>query len=225
VTRQTQGLLLAFLGTVLLRLALTDAYLRYVTEWMKWPILASGIIMLLLAIGPVFLDPDDPHGDDHGHGVPKATWLLLLPGLVTFVISPPELGSFIAERRANQSTAVEPAVVSELDADQSNELLLQEFVWRAQDGGDTLVDRQVKLTGFVSVEGDDWFVTRLTIGCCAADALAFQVQVEDAAQPERDQWVEVTGTYVEGTGTRLEEAPVLTADEVVEIKKPRQTYE
>jgi uncharacterized repeat protein (TIGR03943 family) len=230
VTRQTQALLLAFLGAVLLRMSLSDAYLRYVTEWMKWPILASGVIMLLLAVGPLFGDPDkaDQHEqhDAHGHsGVPKATWLLLLPGLVVFVISPPELGSFLAERRANQSVAAEPAVVAELSGDETNELPLQEFVWRAQSGGDTLVDRSVSLTGFASHEGDQWFVTRLTIGCCAADALAFRVQVDSADRPERDQWVRVTGTYVDGTGASPSEDPVIEAAEVTEIKKPRQTYE
>ena len=59
VTRQTQALLLGFLGAVLLRMSLSDAYLRYVTEWMKWPILASGVLMLLLAIGPLFRDPEN----------------------------------------------------------------------------------------------------------------------------------------------------------------------
>jgi uncharacterized repeat protein (TIGR03943 family) len=229
VSRQTQALLLAFLGAVLLRMSLSDAYLRYVTEWMKWPILASGVIMLLLAVGPLFGDPDKAgrhEHDGHGHsGVPRATWLLLLPGLIVFVISPPELGSFLAERRANQSAAAEPAVVADLSGDETNELPLQEFVWRAQSGGDTLVDRPVSLTGFVSHAGDHWFVTRLTIGCCAADALAFRVQVDGADRPERDQWVRVTGTYVDGTGLSPTEDPVLEAEEVTEIKKPRQTYE
>lgn len=229
MTRQTQALLLAFLGAVLLRMSLSDAYLRYVTEWMKWPILASGVIMLLLAVGPLFGDPDKaggPEHDGHGHaGVPRSTWLLLLPGLIVFVISPPELGSFLAERRANQSAAAEPAVVAELSGDETNELPLQEFVWRAQSGGDTLVDRSVSLTGFASHEGDHWYVTRLTIGCCAADALAFRVQVDGADRPERDQWVRITGTYVEGTGVSPSEDPVIEADEVTEIKKPRQTYE
>ena len=230
MTRQTQALLLAFLGAVLLRMSLSDAYLRYVTEWMKWPILASGVIMLLLAVGPLFGDPakadEAEHDDAHGHsGVPRATWLLLLPGLIVFVISPPELGSFLAERRANQSAAAEPAVVAELNGDETNELPLQEFVWRAQSGGDTLADRSVSLTGFVSHEGDRWFVTRLTIGCCAADALAFRVQVDGADRPERDQWVRVTGTYADGTGLSPSEDPVIDADQVTEIKKPRQTYE
>ena len=230
VTRQTQALLLGFLGAVLLRMSLSDAYLRYVTEWMKWPILASGVLMLLLAIGPLFRDPENTGEDDHdehGHsGVPKATWLLILPGLVVFVISPPELGSFLAERRANENVAAaQPKSVSDLSPDETNEVPLQEFVWRAQSGGDSLVDRPVELTGFVSYQGDDWFVTRLTIGCCAADALAFRVQVDGADRPERDQWVQVTGTYIEDTGLTLTEPPVVEADEVIEVAKPRQTYE
>jgi len=229
VTRQTQALLLAFLGAVLLRMSFSDAYLRYVTEWMKWPILASGVIMLLLAVGPLFGDPDqvrDPEHADHGHsGVPMATWLLVLPGLVVFVISPPELGSFLAERRANESAAAQPKVVSDLNSEETTEVPLQEFVWRAQSGGDTLVDRSVELTGFVTYGGDAWYVTRLTIGCCAADALAFRVRVDGADRPERDQWVRVAGSYVEGTGLSLSDDAVIDADEVTEIAKPRQTYE
>lgn len=239
MTRQTQGLLLAFLGAVLLRLALSDTYLRYVTDWMKWPILVSGVVMLLLAIGPIFIDPHKSHDahvsdlatdvadDGHGHaGVPRATWLLLLPGLVTFVISPPELGSFLAERRANQSAAAEPAAVAPLEEGATTRLTLQEFVWRAQSGGKSLADRSVELTGFVSHEDDSWFVTRLTIGWCAADALAFRVEVDaDVDRPERDQWVRVTGEYVEGSGASYEDDPVLAAADVVEIAKPKQTYE
>jgi uncharacterized repeat protein (TIGR03943 family) len=229
VTRQTQGLLLAFLGTVLLRLSVSDTYLRYVTDWMKWPILASGVVMVLLAIGPIFLDPDQTGSGDHEHsGVPRATWLLLLPGLVTFVISPPELGSYLAERRANQSAAAAPAEVAPLAEGRNTELPLQEFVWRAQSGGVSLADRSVTLTGFVTHQDDRWFVTRMTIGCCAADALAFRVAVDggdEIARPERDQWVKVTGQYVAGSGASYEEDPVITAEDVVEIDKPRQTYE
>ncbi len=103
----TQGLLLMFLGAVLLRLAASDAYLRYVVPWMKWPLLASGVLLILMALGPLFREerhsPDhvehveddhvhdtghDTGHDGHGHGVPRVTWLLALPGVIAFVISP-----------------------------------------------------------------------------------------------------------------------------------------
>ena len=234
--RQTQGLLLAFLGAVLLRIAIGDAHLRYVADWMKWPILVSGVVMLLLAIGPTLRDADaadDGHGHDEGDGgheahggVPRATWLLALPGLIAFVISPPELGADLAQRRANQSAAAAPAAVAPLAAEGVNELPLEEFVWRAQSEADSLVDRTVALTGFVTHQGDRWFVTRVSIGCCAADALAFRVEVDDAdgPRPPQDRWVRVTGSYVEGTGLTLRDDAVLVAQDVTAVDKPRQTY-
>jgi uncharacterized repeat protein (TIGR03943 family) len=235
MNRWTQGLLLAFLGAVLLRISLSDAYLRYVTDWMKWPIAASGAVLLLLAVGPVLRQGDDNgHDGSDGHGVPAATWLLVLPGLVAFVISPPELGSYLAERRAGDTVAVAaPAVVADLDSDTPVEVDVTEFIWRAQDGGESLEGQPVVLTGFVSydpeADADGWYVTRLVIGCCAADATAFRVAVddEDAAfeRPARDQWVEVTGTYAPGSGVSPRDDPVITAERVVPVAAPRQTYE
>lgn len=237
--RATQGLLLAFLGAVLLRLALSDAYLRYVTSWMKWPIAASGVLLLALAVGPVLglgRDQDDEHDghDGHGHGVPLVTWLLLLPGLVSFVFSPPQLGSYLAERRSGEGVVVaEPDDLSTLDAAQVIPVRVTEFIWRAQNGGDTLEGQPVRLTGFVSYDDQDhWFVTRMVIGCCAADAIAYRVQVDPADPtstagdpPPRDEWVEVTGTYVPGTGVSTASDPVVTASTVAQVDVPKQTYE
>lgn len=243
MTRPTQGLLMAFLGAVLVRLSLTDAYLRYVTSWMKWPLLVSGVLLIGLAVGLVVSergsgeheghDGHDGHdGDDgHGHGpIPLVTWLLVLPGLVTFVISPPQLGSYLAERRSGEAQSVaKPASLSELAGDEVVAVDVTEFIWRAQDGGDTLEGQPVELTGFVSYDKEqNWYVTRMSIGCCAADAIAYQVQVdgEDAAErPPRDQWVTVTGTYAAGSGTDGTSPPVLTATGVEEIDAPTQTYE
>lgn len=232
MTRQTQGLLLAFLGAVLVRLSITDAYLRYVTPWMKWPLLVSGLVLLALALGPVLglggrEGPAGDHGG-HAHRVPVVTWLLVLPGLVTFVVSPPELGSYLAERRSGDTVAApRPATVADLDASQGPvKVAVSEFVWRAQDGGSTLEGQPVRLVGFVSY-GDDgaWYVTRLTIGCCAADALAYQVQVEGAERPARDRWVQVDGVYATGTGTDLATVPVLDAETVTEVEAPARQYE
>lgn len=224
VTRPTQGLLLAFLGCVLTRLAYTDGYLSFVAEWMKWPVLVSGVVVLGLGLGLVLFDRGH---DAHAHKVPTVTWLLALPGLVTFTVSPPELGSYLAERRSGESRVVsQPGSLAELNPDQVIPVDVTEFIWRAQDGGATLQDQPVSLTGFVSYgESDNWYVTRLSIGCCAADAVAYQVQVAEADRPPRDQWVTVTGTYVPESGTDGRTPPALVAADVVEREAPRQTYE
>lgn len=234
---------MAFLGAVLIRLALTDAYLRYVVEWMKWPLLATGVLLVLLAVGlvlrpPAAADDHDDHHDHHdrAHGVPLATWLLVVPGLVMFVIAPPELGSYLAERRSGEASAVaRPDDVVDLGDGSSGpvDVPITEFSWRAQADPESIAGVDVVLTGFASYDGDDWFVTRLTIGCCAADAVAYQVRVDgvdDADRPERDQWVEVTGIHVEGTGEDDPDGgplglPAVEAIEVTEIDAPAQTYE
>lgn len=259
MTRATQGLLMALLGAVLLRLALSEAYLRYVTEWMRWPLVASGVLLMGLAAGLVLHDSgeDDAdhdhtgyeqgadvvdHADDgHGHGkhgVPLVTWLLLLPGLVTFVISPPQLGSYLAERRSGEAqVATQPDSLTELSSDEVVPLDVTEFIWRAQDGGETLVDQPVALTGFVSYDKQGhWYVTRMTINCCAADATAWQVQVNEAdSKPDRDAWVTVTGTYDQGSGVGTGSASAVStgpptvaaivAADVKVVDPPNQTYE
>jgi uncharacterized repeat protein (TIGR03943 family) len=241
MSRPTQGLLMAFLGAVLVRLSVTDTYLRYVTSWMKYPILASGLLLLALAVGLVVSEhPGSPgehdehgehdgHDDGHGHGpIPLVAWLLVLPGLVTFVISPPQLGSYLAERRSGEAqTVAQPASLAPLAKDEVVPIDLTEFIWRAQDGGTTLADQPVELTGFVSYDEDQhWYVTRMVIGCCAADAISYQVRVDgDSPRPPRDQWVEVTGTYVADTGTDGRTPPALEASGVARVATPDQTYE
>lgn len=233
MTRPTQGLLMAFLGAVLVRLGLTDAYLRYVTDWMRWPILASGVLLIGLALGLIVSErsenpEEEPdRSDEHGHGVPLVTWLLVLPGIVMFTISPPELGSFLAERRAGQAQEVaEPASLSDLESGNVVEVALSEFIWRAQEGGATLEGQPVSLTGFVSYDGETgWFVTRMAIGCCAADAVGYQVEVAGAERPARDQWVEVVGVYESGTGVDGARPPVIRAESVTNTEAPAQTYE
>lgn len=233
--RSTQALLLVLLGALLLRLAISGDHVRFVTGWMRWPLVAAGLVLLVFAVAPLLpgaADGHDDHHDDHhdddghghGAGVPRATWLLVLPAVVVFVMSPPELGSYLAERQGDQAVVSEPDQVTELDAERVVDLPLDEFLWRAQEGGQTLVDQQLSLTGFVSYgEGSTWFVTRMSISCCAADARAFKVRVADAPRPPRDQWVVVSGTYVEGTGSGGEQASIAASD-VVDTVEPTRVY-
>jgi len=214
---------MAFLGAVLVRLGFTDLYLRYVTEWMKWPLVVTGAALIVLGITQI---ASPLHEGDSEHGVPGLTWLLVLPGVVMFVLSPPELGSFIAERRAGEVVAApHPDDLASLDSAGTAPMDLLEFVWRAQDGGDTLVGQSVAVDGFVSYdESGGWYLTQMMISCCAADAVAYQVRVDGAGPPPRDQWVRVTGVHVAGTGVGASAVPAITATSVVEIDPPKQTY-
>lgn len=231
MTPRTQGLILAFLGAVVLRLTVSGDYLRFVKPWMRWPLVATALLLLLVAAAPLFgrldqsdgHDDDDHDGDGHEHGIPRAAWLLLVPGLVVFLIAPPALGAYLADRRADTVAAPPSDTLFEpLPAGDAVDLDVDEYVWRAMsDDAATLRDRTVTLTGFVSGEGDDWYVTRVSIVCCAADASVARAQVADADSPPRDTWVEVTGTWEPG-GTAAE--PVISATSVRAIEAPENPY-
>ena len=104
--RATQTLLLAITGAVLLRMAVGDAYLRYVNSWMRWPLIACGVLLIGLALVDVFREQGS-QDDEHEAHVPRAAWLLFAPSLVFFLIAPPALGAHFAERAQSAVVPVE----------------------------------------------------------------------------------------------------------------------
>jgi uncharacterized membrane protein YcgQ (UPF0703/DUF1980 family) len=82
------------------------------------------------------------------------------------------------------------------------------------------------VTGFVS--GDDegnWYVTRMDMNCCAADASANRIMVtglDDADVPERNSWVRVTGEWDPLDGGRP--TSTMAASDVGPVDAPRNTY-
>lgn len=227
MTRAAQSLVLAGLGGVAVRIGVTDEYARYINDWMRWPLVVSGVLLVGLA---VVAGLSTVLGSDHHPGA-RVAWLLVLPVVVGFVVQPPALGSYVADRRAN---AVDASLYAEsggdLDPTGVNDLPVSEFVARAAiDEGSSLAGVPVRLVGFVSTDEDGWYVSRLTIACCAADAAAFRVrvdgQVDGQPAPPAEQWVEVVGTWVDGTGSGSGGTPAVTATEVVLTDEPDRPYE
>ncbi|MCR1783477.1 TIGR03943 family protein [Nocardioides carbamazepini] len=228
MNRNAQAVVLAAIGAVALRVGITDEYARYVNDWMRWPLVVSGGAMVALAFLAVFSrDHDDSEAS-------SAVWAMLLPVVIAFVVQPPALGAYVAERRSNDVSAVQydRAAVAPLPAGRVSDLLVSEFVAYASVYGEVLAGAQVRLRGFVTHDEDGWYVTRLSISCCAADALAFRVRVDgadgvDGSAPGDEEWVEVVGTWVEGTGEGVgaEDAPVLTATEITPTDPPKRPYE
>ncbi|WP_408897793.1 TIGR03943 family putative permease subunit [Nocardioides sp. R1-1] len=223
MNRNAQAVVLAAIGAVALRVGVTDEYARYVNDWMKWPLVVSGAAMVALAFLAVFSSRYDDSDSS------RAVWALLLPVVVAFVVQPPALGAYVAERRANDVAAVQidKAAVAALPAGQVNDLLVSEFVAYASAYPEVLTEREVRLVGFATHDGDGWYVTRLSISCCAADALAFRVRVDGADAPADEQWVEVVGSWVSGTGEGVgaTDPPVLAATAVTPVQEPKRPYE
>ncbi|WP_447006239.1 TIGR03943 family putative permease subunit [Saccharothrix isguenensis] len=251
--RETQNILLVLLGGALLKLALTGTYLRYVKESLQPWLILTGAVMVALALVSVVRDiraggehPDgaedggqEDGGHEHGgiahaghdHGKSRSPWMLLLPVLAVFLISPPALGADTVNR--SDRNAAQEAKASNgfapLPSDDVIPLTISEFVTRtAWDDSGSLDDRTVKLTGFVVRKDGDVFVARLTISCCAADASPVKAKMvgQDFDAFPTDQWVEATGRVVPGSATKASAfVPTFTVSEVVPIAAPEDTYE
>ncbi|MGA5203238.1 TIGR03943 family putative permease subunit [Streptomyces variegatus] len=239
--RYGPAVLLALVGAAILRVSLfSELYLRYVQTGLRPYLVVSGVTLVLLGVAVAVLTArgqDAPeHGDDgghagHSHGPagPRVAWFLTLPALALLLFPPPALGSYSAEReaarRATQGVGTFPALPSGNPLD----LTLGEFGSRAvYDSGRSLKGRTLRLTGFVTRGGDGtWYVTRLLVSCCAADATAAKAEVRGAQAPPVDTWVTVTGTWhPEGEpGSEAAWPPVIDATSVRRVPQPDDPYE
>ncbi|WP_329274288.1 TIGR03943 family putative permease subunit [Streptomyces sp. NBC_01451] len=245
--RYGPAVLLLLTGGAVLRISLfSELYLRYVQERLRPYLVVSGVLLVLLGAVAALArhrrdeeDTDahehdahdhDAHGHGHGHGHgPRVAWLLTLPALALLLFPPPALGSYSADREAAQRAAQGVGTFPALPAGNPLELTVGEFSSRAIfDSGRSLKGRTVRLTGFVT-HGDDgaWYVTRLLVSCCAADASTSKVEIRDADAPVTDTWVTVTGTWVPKgkPGSDAAWPPVLDAGSVKKVAEPSNPYE
>jgi uncharacterized repeat protein (TIGR03943 family) len=249
VTKTAQNMLLIVIGVAVLRITVaTDEYLNYVKPGLRYLLAAAAVVVIVLGstgLWTVWGKPraadageadhgEGPEGHGHGHRGPRVAWLLGLPVLAIFLVAPPALGSFTAARAAPRSAPAVPPPSGgypALPAGDPVTLSIGEFIGRsfeAQGGfGNTLNGHRIALTGFAmpSKEGG-WYLTRLQIACCAADAMPMQIIVRGIAQPPRETWVQITGTWVPrppkagGTGIQA-----IQASGIRPIKKPVRAYE
>lgn len=220
-------------GLVLLRLAASGLYLRFLRPAMLVPLVLSGL--LFAGLGLVSLvrtwrgdqtEPvaaDDGHG--HGHGPPRVALMLLLPVLAVFLVTPASLGAFAADRVTQFSTIYEgtppPLPVG---PDGTAEIAIADYTGRlgtSQPG----LDAPVRLTGFVSLETElpgAFVLNRFAIACCAADARVASVAVLGAPEvPEQGEWVTVVGRP---DPSRPGE-PALLASGLTRVAEPADPYQ
>ncbi|MEV5548267.1 TIGR03943 family protein [Streptomyces sp. NPDC052309] len=246
--RYGPAVLLVLVGAAVLRISLfSDLYLRYVQAGLRPYLVASGALLGLLGLvraaltaraaryGTEATDRDahpaeNEHGHSHSHaGGPRVAWLLALPAAAMLLFPPPALGSYSAAREEARRAAENVGTFPALPAGDPVDLSVSQFGSRAlYDSGYSLRDRTVRLTGFVTHgDGSTWYVTRLLVACCAADATTVKVEVRGADAPETDTWVRVTGAWhPEGRlGSAAAWPPVLEATTVERIAEPSDPYE
>lgn len=235
MNRLTQGLIIGLVGGAVLRISLLSAtYVNYVKPGFRPYLIAAGVCMAVLGAIRVVAEWRESVSAgidrDHDHG-PLVAWLLCLPVLAIFVIAPPALGSYAASRSAGRSV-VPPAPTKPyfaLAANKVTDMSMGEFVGRAWGEPRSLRGHKVRLTGFVTAGNKDvWYVGRMQMTCCAADAIAFTVRVHGAPRPPVNSWIRVTGSFVAPKSATLPKgtvAPELVADSIEDISEPADPYE
>jgi uncharacterized repeat protein (TIGR03943 family) len=112
-------------------------------------------------------------------------------------------------------------------------MTLGEYSVRAVfEGGKTLTANRVRLVGFVSSRrgvstGQNWYLTRMAMSCCAADAFAIKIDVRGGDRLPEDTWVAVTGSWVRSAGS-LDAPDTLAAlqiESMQAVAKPARPYE
>jgi uncharacterized repeat protein (TIGR03943 family) len=247
--KDVAAIILILIGGAVLRITIGGSYLNYVKEVMEPFLLASGGLLVLLgvlALLDVFrasrvsaevvaadqqLEDEldgHVHGHDHSQG-PRVAWLMLLPVLAIFLIAPPALGAFTAAREVNNTIAPPAeAKAPPLPAGDPVEVTLADYVGRAVwDDGLTLDGRIVEMTGFVTPDpAGGWWLTRMSMACCAADAIGTRIKVVDTPDLPANTWIVVTGSWVPGGGTQESDAiPLLRIESLQQIDQPRNPYE
>ncbi|MFF6989586.1 TIGR03943 family putative permease subunit [Streptomyces sp. NPDC010273] len=258
--RYGSAVLLLLVGGAVLRISLfSELYLRYVQPALRPYLVVSGGLLALLGVVAAVRamrerneeheeeeaeeeeeeeghDPSHGHGDGHGHGHahggPRIAWLLTLPALALLLFPPPALGSYSASREEAQRAAQGVGTFSALPAGNPLDISVAQYSSRAiYDTGHSLKGRTLRMTGFVTHGSDGtWYVTRLLVTCCAADATISKVEIrgdEVDGAPQTDSWVTVTGAWIPKgkLGTDGAWPPVLKATTVKQAREPTDPYD
>jgi uncharacterized repeat protein (TIGR03943 family) len=236
-----------------LKASVTDLYLRYVKAELRPFLIGAGAVLVAAAIMTLWYelrqraaplsaaqhdrahgadDHDGGHSHGHGHHEPRIGWLLLLPVLGLLLVAPPALGSYAA---GQSGTAIGSAQVSDfppLPEGDPAKIGVLDYASRAVfDGGRSIGDRRVQLTGFLMAGPDGaQFLARIVLSCCAADGRPVKVAMSGAAPTglTPDTWVEIVGRY---TKQRLtdpvngEAIPYLEVEQWRQISPPKNQYE
>ncbi|GAA3387878.1 TIGR03943 family putative permease subunit [Cryptosporangium minutisporangium] len=257
MNREAQSIVLLLIGGALLRITVfSDVYLRYVKPGLRWYLVAAGVVLVVAAVITLWRElfgnsappveanaasesseasesneADDGHGHAH-HGGPRVAWLLLLPVLTIFLIGPPSLGSYAADKQGATAVQQPSSDLPPLPAGDPVTISVLDYVTRAiWENGASLRGREARLTGFVTVGPDGTaYLTRIVLSCCAADGRPLKVALA-GVQPatlERDAWITVVGGYDPARRTdpvSREAVPTIAVRTLTRIEPPAEPYD
>jgi uncharacterized repeat protein (TIGR03943 family) len=250
VRRDLHALILLLVGGTLLKLAVTGDYVRYVKAGLRPYLIAAGVVLVAVAALSLFgrlrrdagghsgaddagagHEGDDGHGHGTGRGWLDVAWLLVVPMVVLLLIAPSALGSFSASRSGTALGAAQSSDFPPLPSGDPVRVSVLDYASRAVfDQGRSLTGRQVTLSGFLLAQPGGWYLTRMVITCCAADAQPIKVGLTGSVPGglTANEWIEVTGRYsskVDHDSVNGETIPYLDVTTARPIAAPKEQYD
>jgi uncharacterized repeat protein (TIGR03943 family) len=223
---------------------------RYVKAGLRPYLIAAGVVLVVVAalslIGwvrggarPENAADHDGHGggddDGHGHGQGRGwldvAWLLVVPMAVLLLIAPSALGSYSAARSGTALGAATTSDFPPLPSGDPVRVSVLDYATRAVfDKGQSLGSRQITLSGFLLTAPSGWYLTRMVITCCAADAQPIKVGLTGSVSSglTANQWLEVTGGYstkVDHDSVNGETIPYLDVSSAHPVAAPKEQYD
>lgn len=239
-----QNVVVSAVGMFTIASAVNGSYLNFVKPSMRWWLMGAGLALVLCAAYGLFIERGsdsagaEPHvepGDaGHAHEASRVGWLLTVPFVLIGVVTPAPLGAFAAQRAAAQAPANTDLVqLGALPPGDPVGLSLSEYTGRALfDPDRSLAGRRIHLIGFVALKDPQqpdagWYLTRMAVSCCAADAYPVRVEILGAPSYPVDTWLSVVGTWIEApsAGDDSVPVPVLRAELVERTTRPAQAYD
>jgi uncharacterized repeat protein (TIGR03943 family) len=237
--RETENTVLLLVGISIAMITVTGAFTRYVKPGLLPWLVASAVLLIVLALAAIIGDVRRGGPRDHGHHAEGhshrsgVVWLLLVPILVLIFVTPPALRPSAA---APSVTAVSNDVLNRafppLPPGRAPELSLPEILMReAQDASGALTNRTITVTGFVLNEAQGVDLGRIVIICCAADAQLARIHLRGPAAAQAaglpdNTWLRVEGEVIAAPRQpHTVTIPTLQATAVTRIDSPANPYD
>ena len=64
-------MLTGVLAALLMRTAVSGSYQQYVASWMRWPLVATGLVLLALAVHAIWREEDHAHAEPSNLDPPR----------------------------------------------------------------------------------------------------------------------------------------------------------
>lgn len=195
------GLIMLVVGVVCVRLALTGEYASLVKKSMRPWLWLAGATVTGMAVWTLLQQRRDRGAGVVVHGgIATVGALLLIPMLVLLTVPTPSSGVYLAGR--SRGAAAPAAGATDLGPLPEGDVVgirVDDYVIRTVfKEPSPMVGRSFRVIGFVAnVPGEQqWYLTRMKVSCCVADALSYRVRAVGAQPLADNTWVEVTGEYL-----------------------------